>query len=142
MRDDLALYLRLIGADVRSQMQYKLSFLALALGSFASLFLQFFVILIFFQRFPHMAGWSIGEVAFLYGLASVSFGLAEMVSGGFDRFSQLVVRGDFDRVLTRPADPFVQLFSQEFQLRRLGRIGQGATAMLLHAVFVQFVVNR
>ncbi len=128
---DVALYFRLIGADLRSQMQYKLSFAGYVLGSFGSLFLEFLAILILFQRFPHLAGWTVGEVAFLYGLAAVSFGLAEMVSGGFDRFHQLIVRGDFDRVLTRPVDPFVQLFSQEFQLRRLGRIGQGLAALVL-----------
>lgn len=128
---DLAIYFRLIGADVRSQMQYKLSFLTLTVGSFWALFLEFVVILIFFQRFPHLAGWSLGEVGLLYGLASISFGLAEMVCGGFDHFSSLILRGDFDRVLTRPADPFAQVFSQEFQLRRLGRVAQGATALLI-----------
>jgi ABC-2 type transport system permease protein len=125
----LSLYSRLIAADLRAQMQYRLSFALLTIGSFASLLLEFAVILVLFGRFPHLKGWSVGEVAFLYGLASVSLGLAEMVSGAFDHFHTLIVRGDFDRILTRPADPFVLLFGQEFQLRRLGRIGQGAVAL-------------
>ena len=126
---DLTLYGRLVAADLRGQMQYKLSFAILTVGSFFSLFLEFVAVLILVGRFPHMAGWSAGEVAFLYGLVSISFGLAEMIVGGFDRFAMLIVRGDFDRVLVRPADPFVQLFSQEFQLRRLGRVAQGIATL-------------
>lgn len=128
---DLSLYLHLTAADVRAQMQYKASFLINVVGSFFSLLLEFAVILVLFGRFPQMAGWSVGEVAFLYGLASMSFGLAEMVSGGFDRFSTLIVQGTFDQIMVRPVDPFVQLFSREFQLRRLGRIAQGLAAFLV-----------
>lgn len=126
LREDLALYFRLAGADIRAQMQYKSSFVMLTLGSFVSIFLEFVTIVILFQRFPSIAGWSVGEVAFLYGIASLAFGLAEMLAGGFDHFPSLILRGDFDRLLVRPADTLVQLFCQEFLLRRLGRIGQGA----------------
>jgi ABC-2 type transport system permease protein len=111
-------------------MQYRLSYLLFAGGTFASLFLEFVTIWIFFQRFPSIGGWSLGEVAFIYGLASICFGLAEMVSGGFDHFSQLIHRGDFDRLLVRPVSPFTQVFSQEFQIRRLARISQGVAVFL------------
>ena len=126
-----SVYLHLCAADVRSQMQYRVSYLLLASGTFVSLFLEFVTIVIFFQRFPTLGGWSIGEVAFIYGLASMAFGLAEMISGGFDHFSSLILRGDFDRLLVRPVSPFAQVFSQEFQLRRFARISQGIVVFLI-----------
>lgn len=131
MRDDIAVYLQLCAADIRAQMQYRLSYLLFAGGMFVSLFLEFVTIWIFFQRFPSIGGWSIGEVALVYGLASMCFGLAEMIAGGFDHFAQLIHRGDFDRLLVRPVSPFTQVFSQEFQLRRLARISQGAVVFLI-----------
>jgi ABC-2 type transport system permease protein len=68
-------------------------------------------------------------VAFLYGLASVSFGLAELVGAGFDVFPETIRRGEFDRVLLRPHSAFFQVLSGDFQLRRLGRILQGLVAL-------------
>ena len=130
-RYGLRLYLQLIGADVRSQMQYKASFAMATFGSFLAISLELVAVLILFQQFPHLRGWGVGEIAFLYGLASISFGLAELIAGGFDRFHLLILRGDFDRYLVRPADPFVLLFSQELQLRRLGRVGQGIVALAI-----------
>ncbi len=131
MRDDVEVYLRLCAADVRSQMQYRLSYLLFAGSTFVSLFLEFVTIWVFFQRFPSIGGWTLGEVALVYGLASICFGLAEMISGGFDHFASLIHRGDFDRLLVRPVSPFTQVFSQEFQLRRLARISQGAAVFLI-----------
>jgi len=133
VRDDIAVYLRLCSADMRSQMQYRLSYTLFAGSTFVSLFLEFVTIWVFFQRFPSIGGWSLGEVALVYGLASICFGLAEMVSGGFDHFSSLIHRGDFDRLLVRPVSPFTQVFSQEFQLRRFARISQGAVVFLIGA---------
>jgi ABC-2 type transport system permease protein len=131
LRDDLELYLHLAGADVRSQMQYKASFAMALIGQFAITYLDFVVIVVLFQRFPSIAGWSLGEVALIYGLASAAFGLAELITGGFDHLPALLLRGDFDRILVRPASTFAQLFSQEMSLRRFGRIGQGLVVMVL-----------
>src|SRR5512141_3146204 len=131
MRDDIAVYLRLCAADVRSQMQYRLSYLLFSGGTFVSLFLEFVAIWVFFQRFPTIGGWTLAEVALVYGLASFCFGLAEMVSGGFDHFASLIRLGDFDRLLVRPVSPFTQVFSREFQLRRFARISQGAAVFLI-----------
>jgi ABC-type uncharacterized transport system permease subunit len=43
--DSLALYLRLVGAQVRSQLQYRLSFTLDALASFTNTFVDFLQVL-------------------------------------------------------------------------------------------------
>ena len=54
-----------------------------------------------------------------------------MVVAGFDVFPNTIRRGEFDRVLVRPVSVFVQVLSADFQLRRIGRIGQGVVALAL-----------
>ena len=127
----VALYLRLVGARVRGQLQYRVSFLLQVASSFTSTFVELLAIVILFSRFSDLAGWTVGEVAFLYGLVSVAFGLTEMLGAGFDEVSVLVRTGEFDRVLTRPVSTFVQVLAADFQLRRVGRIAQGALALAL-----------
>jgi ABC-2 type transport system permease protein len=122
---DLRLYRRLIGMQIRAQAQYKASML-IDIGTYLFVTgLEFTVIFIFYSRFPTMLGWSVGEVALLYSLTSLSFGLAELVGAGIDWFDETIRRGEFDRVLLRPVSAFIQILGNDFKLRRLGRLTQG-----------------
>jgi ABC-2 type transport system permease protein len=130
----LSLYFRLIGAKIRSQMQYKLSFSLELLGFLLVTGLEFAVIAILLNRFETVAGWSMAEVALLYGLTNLSFSIAEMAARGFDApFERMIQMGSFDTVLARPLDSFFQILTSEFQLRRLGRTAQ-ALAVLAYAL--------
>ena len=122
----LSLYFRLIGARIRAQMQYKVSFWMELIGFGLVTLLEFIIIAILYARFHTIGGWSIAEVALLYGLTATSFGLAEMVSRGFDSpFERLMQQGTFDLILTRPIGSFFGVLASEFQLMRLGRTTQG-----------------
>lgn len=124
------LYLRLIGAQIRSEMQYRASLAAETFGAFIITALDFIAIVILLGRFQGIGGWTLAEVAFLYGAATVSFSLAELNAGGFDFFDQLVVRGEFDRLLIRPLGAFFQMLTEAWPLRRFGRLTQGGIALI------------
>ncbi len=125
----ISLYGRLVTAQVRSQLQYRASFALQVLGQFLASFVGFIAVLLLFHRFETLAGWSRAEVAFLYGLGGLAFGLSDLVAGGFDRLSIAIQTGTFDRVLTRPVGSFAQVLASDFQIRRLGRILQGAVVL-------------
>lgn len=124
------LYWRLVGARVRAQMQYKISFALEVVGFCLMTGLEFATIAIIFAQFGSIGGWSMAEVGLLYGLTTIAFSLAEMAGRGFDApFEQMMQRGTFDTVLTRPLGSFFQILAAEFQLRRLGRTLQGAAVL-------------
>jgi ABC-2 type transport system permease protein len=126
----IQLYFKLIGASIRSQMQYKLSFVLDILGFLLLTGLEFAVAAILVARFGTVAGWSVAEVALLYGLTAVAFSLSEMIMRGFDApFSRMMQQGTFDTLLIRPLPAFFQVLASHFQLRRLGRTLQGAIAL-------------
>ena len=64
----LSLYFRLIGARIRAQMQYKVSFWMDLLGFGLVTGLEFATIAILYGRFQSIGGWSIAEVALLFQL--------------------------------------------------------------------------
>jgi ABC-2 type transport system permease protein len=111
-------------------MQYRASFVAETIGNFVITALDFVAIAILINRFRAIGGWSLAEVALLYGASAISFGLAELGSGAFDNFERLVVRGEFDRLLIRPLGIVFQMLTGAFPLRRFGRLGQGLVALL------------
>ena len=121
MLDALRLYWRYVGVSVRSQMQYRASFIMESFGQFGVLGVEFVGILVLFSRFNTLQGWSLAEVAFLYGLVHLGFTCADTASRGFDSFGVTIRLGDFDRLLLRPRSTALQLAGQELVLRRLGR---------------------
>ena len=129
--DNARLCLRLAGARLRAQTQYRVSFAFQVASSFANTFAELLAIVILFGTFTDLGGWSVGQVAFLYGIASVAFGLVELCGGSFDSVSQMIREGEFDRVLTRPVPPFVQVLAADLQLRKIGRIVQGVVALVV-----------
>src|SRR5262245_46743735 len=128
--DGIALYVRLVGAQVRAQLQYRASFALQVAGQFAATCVDCISIAILLSRFREIDGWVLSEVALLYGIGGVAFGLADMVIGGFDNLSLSILTGQFDRVMTRPVGTFLQTLAADFQLRRLGRAGQAALVLI------------
>ncbi len=126
---EVRLYRRLAGAQVRGQMQYRASFWMQIAGVTVVYAIEFASVLFYFLHFESIGGWGLGEVALLYGLSSVSFGIAHTIGGGFAVFSQMIVRGDFDRLLVRPLSALVQVLAADIQLRRLGAIIQGVVSL-------------
>src|SRR5947209_4990842 len=95
--ESIRLYFRLVGAQYRSKLQYKASFLMETIGQFLVTFLDFAILAVLLSRFPSIDGWSLPEMAFLYGLASTSFSLAQFVSRGFENFDRYIQMGELDR---------------------------------------------
>jgi ABC-2 type transport system permease protein len=120
----LDIYRRLLGVQLRSQMQYRTSFWLSLTGTGLVTFLEFAALGLTFQRFGTIQGWTLAEVAFLYGMVELGFGIMDMVFGGFDPgfFGQEVRLGTFDRLLLRPLNLNLQVMSLDFALRRIGKI--------------------
>jgi ABC-2 type transport system permease protein len=127
MWHSLGIYRRLIGARVRSQLQYRVSALLDIAGMAIVTGVEFGALAMVFQRFDTIAGWTLGEIAFLYGLVTAAFGAMDLIFGGFDpdTFGPMVQRGALDQLLLRPANITLQVFGSAFLLRRFGKIAQG-----------------
>lgn len=131
---DLRLYLRYLGISVRSQLQYRASFIMLSLGHLLVTATEFVGILVLFERFGHLEGWRLEEVALFYGLISVAFAVADAGARGFDLIGGQIKSGTFDRILLRPRSHALQIAGQELTLRRVGRLAQGMAIFAWAAV--------
>ena len=139
MREAFRLYFRYIGVSIRSQMQYRASFLMLSAGHFVATGIEFLGIWVLFDRFRSLGEWSLREVALFYGIVNIAFAIAEAVVRGFDTFSWMVKSGEFDRLLLRPRSTVLQLAGQELQLMRVGRLLQGVFVLFWAASALEVV---
>jgi ABC-2 type transport system permease protein len=133
----VGLYLRLVGQSIRAQLQYRVSVLLMAFGSFLALAVELLGMWALFDRFGQIAGWRLPHAMFLFGVVNVAFGLCEALGRGFDIFAREFVRtGAFDRVLLRPRSTVLQLAGHELQLHRIGRLAQGVFALIYAVVLL------
>ena len=134
----LSLYRRLIAIRIRAQMQYRVSFLLELLTTGIGTAIAFLTVALVLERFHNIGGWTLGEIALLYGSVESAFGAMDMIFSGFDPqvFGNQVRLGTFDQMLLRPVSVTLQVFSSEFLLRRLGRIAQGLVVLGLGLAWV------
>ncbi|MBN2238499.1 MAG: ABC-2 family transporter protein [Dehalococcoidales bacterium] len=133
--NSLSLYFKLVAISIRSQMQYKASFLLMSFGNFLITFIEFIGVLVLFTRFGTLQGWELEEVAMFYGFINIGFALSQAFGRGFDQFQLQVIHGEFDRTLLRPRSTAYQVLAHDFELLRVGRLLQGV------AIFIWGVAN-
>ncbi|ELS53551.1 putative Integral membrane transporter [Streptomyces viridochromogenes Tue57] len=127
--EGLRAYRLIAGMWVRSSMTYRTSFVVTVFGNLLVTGLDFVAILLMFSQVDSLGGWSMPEVALLYGLSATAFGLADLVLGSMDVLGARIRDGSFDTLLVRPAPVLAQIGADRFALRRLGRITQGAVVL-------------
>ncbi|MEV6959701.1 ABC transporter permease [Streptomyces sp. NPDC051207] len=114
---------------IRSTMTYRASFAMTVLGSLLVTGLDFVGIMLMFSQVDALGGYTLPEVAFLYGLSATSFGIADLLLGSMDRLGRRVRDGTLDTLLVRPVPVLAQVAADRFALRRVGRIAQGALVL-------------
>ena len=107
-----------------------LPFILLSLSTFFVGFTEFLGVIILFDRFGNIKGWTLYEIALFYGMINMTFSIAEAMARGFDLFSRQVISGDFDRILLRPRSTALQILGVEFTVMRIGRISLGLFLIL------------
>ena len=132
MQRSLGLLLRLLRIQIRSQLQYPVSFVMDVLSTAFTMGFFFIAFALTFTRFDQIGGWTLGEVAFIWGITEFSFGLMDMIFSGFDydTFGPMVRKGQFDQLLLRPVNITLQVLGSRFVLRRLGKIAEGLMIFL------------
>jgi ABC-2 type transport system permease protein len=127
--DDVRLYAVLAGAGIRAQMQYRASFAIRMVTDAFGIVADFVTIALLVNRFGAVQGWALPELALLYGMVGVSWGLVELGLRGFEEFGQFLLAGELDRWLLRPRGVLLQIAGSHFEPHRLGRIAQAAVVL-------------
>lgn len=131
--NSLKLFFHYVSINIRSMMQYKMSFFLTAIGQFLTAFNVLIGVYFMFQRFHGVKGFTYGEVILCYSVFLMSYTLAEMWARGFDAFSGMVRSGEFDRLLVRPRGEVLQVLGSKFEFTRIARFLQAAV-MLVYGI--------
>jgi ABC-2 type transport system permease protein len=114
---------------VRSQAAYRTSFVVDLLGSCLVAGADLAEVLVVFANVPTLGGLDLDAALLVFGLAHVSFALANALAGALDRMSEHIRTGSLDVLLLRPQPLLAQLLTGEVVLKRLGSCGVAAVVL-------------
>ncbi|OIV36151.1 ABC transporter permease [Mangrovactinospora gilvigrisea] len=126
-------YLVLLGAAWRSQFQYRANLFIMILSGVAWQGVGFAFIWVVVAKFGTIGGWSLSEIAFIYGIRLTAHGLFVVVSGRIFVLDTVIQEGEFDRYLVRPAGALAQLWNRQFYLPHLGDLLSGLVILIAAA---------
>lgn len=129
----MKLYLNLIAVNLKSQMQYKVSFLLSTVGQFITAFTAFFGLYFIFSRINTVDDFTYQQVLLCFAVVMMAFSLGEMVGGGLAVFPRMLGNGEFDRALVRPRNIILQVLMPNMDFTRLGLLIQ-AILVLCYAI--------
>ncbi len=129
----MKLYFKYVGILLKSQMQYKASFIMTTLGQFLISFTSFLGVYFMFTRFHSVNGFAFSEVLICFSIVLMAFSVTECFVRGFDVFPRLIQSGNLDRILVRPRNEIFQVLTSNIDFSRVGRLLQ-STLMLAYAI--------
>src|SRR2546428_4322901 len=124
-------YSHLLGAQVRSQAQYRASLAIDVAGSVLFGVLDIVSVVVLFRVTPALGGFGFAEVFLMTALASCACATADLVVGNVERLRQYVRSGLFDALLARPLSSLAQLMAMDVATRRVGRLAFGVVMLVL-----------
>jgi ABC-2 type transport system permease protein len=131
----LAAYRHLVSAQVRSQTQYRASFVADVIGSVMFGVFDVASVVVLFRVTPALGGFGFAEVFLMTALAACGFAAADLVVGNVERLRHYVRTGLFDALLVRPLSSLAQLAAMDVATRRVGRLAFGVVMVVVAAAY-------
>lgn len=125
----MKLYWNLFLMNLKSQMQYRVSFFMTVLGQFLTAFASFFSLAFIFERIDAVDGFTYGQVFLCFAVVVSAFSVGELFGGGLAAFSRILGDGSFDRALVRPRPVLLQILVPNFDFTRLGLLVQAAVVL-------------
>jgi ABC-2 type transport system permease protein len=126
----LTLGIALWMAGLRSALQYRTDTFIVIVMALAFQVTGFAFAWVVLSRFGTLAGWTLGQIAFLYGLRLIVHAVAGVLTGPFFGLEWQVRSGEFDRYLIRPLSPLVQFMTHRVEIGILGDVLGGIAIFL------------
>lgn len=130
-RKYVRLYFRLQFTQLRALIEYRADFWIGVAGAALQQGAGLVFISAFFGQIPQVAGWTVWNVAILYGLVIIPTGVVELFCDGPWRLRSDINQGNFDRVLVRPLPPALQQATAFTSIHGLGQVALGAAVLWL-----------
>lgn len=135
------LYFESFKNNIKSQLEYKASFIMNSISQLFVFFTYYFVIIALFNKFDNIKGFSVYEVLLCFSIIHFGFAVNETFFRGIDKFEDLIIDGSLDRFLVRPQGILFQVLCTKIDFVKVFRILQSLIVMVIALVNLDIIWN-
>ena len=130
----MGLYLKYFKMHFKSETQYKVSFILSFISQFVVFFGYYFTVLCLFDKFDNIKGFTLYHVMFTFSIIQFGHSFCETFFRGIDQFDELIVEGEFDRILLRPRNILLQVCGYKISFVKLSRFLQSIILLIISII--------
>lgn len=127
--------------QLKSQLEYKVSFFLTFLSQIGVFFTQYFLIIALFDKFCNIKGFTLYEVLLCFSIINFGFSFNETFFKGIDKFEKYIIDGSLDRLLLRPRNILFQVMYSEMDFIKTSRIIQSLIIFFISISKVNIEIN-
>lgn len=118
-------------ANLQAAMEFRVAFITQVVGMVVNNALYFLFWVVFFQRFERVAGYGLGDMALLFGMAACAFGLGTYFFGNVLVLADVIAEGRLDYYLALPRPTLLHALASRSVGSGLGDICYGVISFLV-----------
>lgn len=143
MKHVYLLFSQYLSQYFKTRLAYRADFIGEFFSNLINELINLVFILVVFQHVSTLKDWTRDEIIFIYGFFLVPYALFTMFFGFWDFNERYIIRGEMDRVLTRPVHNLAQICLESIAPDRIfgvitGLIIMGYAAIQLHLDFAWY----
>ena len=127
----MKIYFKSLSLHLKSELEYRVNFILSFLSQILIFFSYYFVIIALFNKFNNIKGFSMFEVLLCFSIIQFGFSFNEVFARGVDKFDNLIIEGNFDRLLLRPKNLILQVLCTESDFVKVARMIQSIIVLVI-----------
>ena len=118
----MKLIFKYLATHLKVDLEYRASFILTTIAQGLMMIVELFTINSLFNKFGLLDTYNIYELLLGFSIVWLGFSLSEMIFRGFDHFSDLIIHGNFDILLIRPRNLYLQIFGSNICYEKISRV--------------------
>lgn len=134
----MKLIFKYLSMYLKSQLEYKSSFILSFISQLSTISLSSFMVLILMDKFKFLDNYNIYQIILSISIVQFGFSFAECFGRGFDKFSSIIKDGLLDLILIKPRNIYIQIFGSNIEYAKLSRIIASLILFLIAIINLDF----
>ncbi len=118
----MKLIIKYLEMYLKSQLEYKSSFILTCIAQLLTLSLSSFMVFILMDKFNFLDSYNIYELMLSISIVQFGFSFSECFFRGFDKFADVIKKGSLDLMLIRPRNIYIQVFGSNIDFTKISRV--------------------
>ena len=134
-------YFRALSLHLKSDLEYRTSFIFSFISQIIVFFSYYFVILALFTKFNNIKGFTLYEVLLCFSIIQFGYSITETFFRGIDKFEDLIIDGSLDRFLVRPRGILFQTMCSDVDFIKIFRVIQSIIVLIISLINLDIIWN-